>query len=282
MTTADTAPWVAELRTNGYIVVPELIDAPTLAEMRRSLAPHLASEPAGRNNFEGHRTQRIYSLVARGRVFEELVTHPLVLSICDALLEPNYLLTASQAIAIAPGETPQALHYDDGFYSIARPRPAVSISTIWAIDAFTSENGATQIIPGSQLWSQEEVAQLLERIPFATQRDGEPSEEPALPSLEARASDVLMAPGSVLIFLGTLVHRGGGNRSGATRLALSNQYCQPWARPQENYVLSIPRAQARRMSPRLQALLGYSIHPPFMGHAGGVHPRRYLELDEGS
>jgi hypothetical protein len=31
------------------------------------------------------------------------------------------------------------------------------------------------------------------------------------------------------------------------------------------------------MSPRVQALLGYSIHPPFMGHAKGLHPRRVLE-----
>ena len=30
------------------------------------------------------------------------------------------------------------------------------------------------------------------------------------------------------------------------------------------------------MSPRLQALLGYSIHPPFMGHANGLHPLRTL------
>ena len=34
------------------------------------------------------------------------------------------------------------------------------------------------------------------------------------------------------------------------------------------------------MSPRVQALLGYSVHPPFMGHANGLHPRRVLE-DEG-
>jgi ectoine hydroxylase-related dioxygenase (phytanoyl-CoA dioxygenase family) len=278
--TADAANRVSQLKADGFVVVPELLESSTLAEMRRSLAESLASEPSGRNNFEGYRTQRIYSLVARGRVFEDLVTHPLVLSICDALLEENYLLTASQAIAIAPGETPQALHYDDAFYAIARPRPAVSISTIWAVDAFTSENGATQIVPGSHLWSQAEIAHLLKRTEFATRAGGEPSEEPVDPDLETRMSDVLMSPGSVLIFLGTLVHRGGRNRSDSIRLALSNQYCQPWARPQENYVLSIARAQARAMSPRLQALLGYSVHPPFMGHANGVHPRRCLELDE--
>jgi len=86
-----------------------------------------------------------------------------------------------------------------------------------------------------------------------------------------------MPPGAAIVFLGTLVHRGGENRSDRPRLALSNQYCQPWARTQENYFLSIPHERVREMSPLVQALLGYSIHPPFMGHANGLHPRRALE-----
>jgi ectoine hydroxylase-related dioxygenase (phytanoyl-CoA dioxygenase family) len=74
------------------------------------------------------------------------------------------------------------------------------------------------------------------------------------------------------------VHRGGENRSARPRLALSNQYCEPWARQQENYSLAIPPGRVRELSPRVQALLGYSIHPPFMGHVGGIHPRRLLDV----
>jgi hypothetical protein len=32
------------------------------------------------------------------------------------------------------------------------------------------------------------------------------------------------------------------------------------------------------MSPRLQQLLGYSIHPPFMGQVAGRHPRKTLDV----
>jgi len=88
---------------------------------------------------------------------------------------------------------------------------------------------------------------------------------------------VAMPAGSVIVFLGTLLHRGGANRSERARLAISNQYCQPWARQQENYTLAIAAERVRRMPERVQALLGYSIHPPFMGHVEGVHPRRLLE-----
>jgi hypothetical protein len=49
------------------------------------------------------------------------------------------------------------------------------------------------------------------------------------------------------------------------------------ARMQENYFLSIPHERVRELLWRVQALLGYSIHPPFMGHANGLYPRRALE-----
>ena len=43
--------------------------------------------------------------------------------------------------------------------------------------------------------------------------------------------------------------------------------------------MSIPHARARAMSPRLRQLLGYSIHPPFMGQIAGRHPEKALALD---
>jgi ectoine hydroxylase-related dioxygenase (phytanoyl-CoA dioxygenase family) len=271
---------VAALRERGFVLIPGLLPSDVLAEVRRALEPDLRADLLGRNEFEGYKTARVYSLVGRAKVFEDLVEHARILAICDAFLEQNYLLTASQAINIHPGETPQAFHTDDSFYRIARPRRAVSISTIFAIDPFTDENGATQIVPGSHEWPDDQFGRLLYEIDFTTAPEGArtPTPEAPLPaSLRGKVEDVTMPPGSVIVFLGTLIHRGGGNRSARPRLALSNQYCEPWARQQENFLLSVPRVRARAMSPRVQQLLGYSIHPPFMGHVNGLHPRRLLE-----
>lgn len=41
--------------------------------------------------------------------------------------------------------------------------------------------------------------------------------------------------------------------------------------------LAIPPATVAKLSEELQALLGYNIHPPFMGHVNGMHPKRLLE-----
>jgi ectoine hydroxylase-related dioxygenase (phytanoyl-CoA dioxygenase family) len=277
----DPTQDLAAIEEQGYVCIPELLDRATLDEVRAGLAPHLREELLGRNDFEGHRTERVYSLVARGPVFERLAEHPRILAILDALLEPSYLLSASQAINILPGETAQAVHADDLFYRIARPRKAVSVATIWAIDDFTKENGSTQIIPGSHRWSDADVESFLYSIDFET-RDPEqriPRPDRAPEDLRKQLQDAVMPAGSVIVFLGTLIHRGGANRSQKSRLALSNQYCEPWARPQENYFLSVPAEKTRAMSPRVQELLGYSIHPPFMGHANGVHPKTFLESD---
>jgi ectoine hydroxylase-related dioxygenase (phytanoyl-CoA dioxygenase family) len=268
-----------QLDTAGFVVIEHLLSANELAGMCAALRTHLTAELLGRNNFEGHRTERVYALVGKHALFAALVEHPRILAICDALLEINYLLTASQAINIHPGETPQPLHSDDAFYRIARPRKAISISTIFAIDAFTVENGATQIIPGSHRWDDRFIGEFFDAIDFRTRtEDARVPEDAPLPAdLAAQLQDVTMPAGSVIVFLGTLLHRGGANRSTQQRLAVSNQYCEPWARQQENYTLAIPPERARQLSDRVQALLGYSIHPPFMGHVNGMHPRRLIE-----
>jgi len=254
----DLEARTAELSRGGYTVIEDFLSPQALAETRDRIDA-LSGQHRGRNAFEGFSTERIYTLVARGAVFEAMVEDARLLALLDRFLLPGYLLTASQSIRILPGEAAQALHIDDGFYRLPRPRPAVSLTLIAAIDAFTEDNGATDILPGSHLWDEARAA-------AALAAGGGPGLIPAV-----------LPAGGAIVLQGSLIHRGGANRSGAPRLAVTHQYCQPWARPQENFFLAIPKAQAAAFSPRLQALLGYEIWPPFMGHVTAHHPRRALE-----
>ncbi len=265
----DLDAHVRELDAQGFTILRDFLPPTEVQAVRDRLKPYLGSHQ-GRNNFEGFKTERVYTLVARGAVFERIAEDARVMALCARYLHPGFLLTASQAICIYPGEAPQPLHYDDGFYTIPRPRPTVSISTIAAVDAFTAENGGTEIIPGSHRWDDRVIDGL-----FANLTSG----KPAPPELARQLVPVEMPAGACVVFLGTLVHRGGANRSSAPRLAFSNQYCQPWARTQENFFLGVPPEHARRMSPRLQNLLGYNIWPPFMGHVTASHPLKTLRQD---
>lgn len=256
-----------ELDREGYTLIREFLPAVALRRVRDGLARHLETH-TGRNAFEGYRTERVYTLVGRGSVFEEIAEDMRVLAILDRLLQPGYLLTASQAICIHPGEAAQPIHHDDSFYPVPRPRPSYSYSTIVAVDDFTADNGGTEIIPGSHRWSDAQIQ---------GQYDGRQHDRAMPASLESELVSMVVPAGTCILFHGTLMHRGGANRSAAPRLALSNQYCEPWARTQENFFLGVPRERAARMSPRLQVLLGYEVMPPFMGHVTASHPRKVLE-----
>jgi ectoine hydroxylase-related dioxygenase (phytanoyl-CoA dioxygenase family) len=86
-----------------------------------------------------------------------------------------------------------------------------------------------------------------------------------------------MPAGSVVLFVGTLWHGGGANRSERPRLAATAQYCEPWLRTQENMSLSVPVARVQHRSSAIKRMLGYSIHPPFVGMVDGKSPLRLLE-----
>ena len=273
MSTFDLAAHVRRIEADGFTVIEDFLSPDALAEVRRVLGFYIGSH-LGRNDFEGTRTERVYTLVARGRVFWPIVLDPRVLALCEHYFQPGFLLTASQAIEIGPGETPQPFHYDDTFYRLPRPRPMVSLSTIVAVDAFTAENGGTEMIPGSHRWSDAELGGRFDVLGETT-----PELERAEVALARQARSVTMPAGGCVVFAGTLLHRGGRNRSDRPRCAFSNQYCEPWARQQENFVLGVPTAVAREMPEQLREMLGYSIHPPFMGQLTASHPRKFLAPD---
>lgn len=243
-----------QIRKVGYCIIPAALDTSQISAVKQALTPWFGRQKMGRNNFEGVETERVYALLEKDPVFASIVEHASVLAIVDELLESTHLLSANLAINIHPGETPQPFHADHA--SIPNcPRDAINgVSTIWAMDDFTETNGATQVVPGSHLWDSEK------------------------PIKDEMLESVVMSAGSVLVFHGSLIHRGGANESNNTRLAITPQYCQPWLRQLESMLLAISPQTAASFSPRLQALLGYSIREPgFMGYVDGMHPKRLID-----
>ena len=258
----------------GFLIFPSLLGSDSLDTLRRELSPYLRGEYPGRNDFEGLSSQRVYAVLAKAPSAASLVAHPLSLQLAEAVLGPNFLLSACLAIQLEPGETAQAVHYDDAFLQIERPRPAYSMSTFWALDACDARNGATEIIPASHKWGSLQLAddQVIDRVALPGSDRDPLAQHPELVAAERPA-------GSLMIASGLLWHRGGANRSDGPRLLLTPQYCTAWARPQESFLLSIPQEIVAEYPKRVRELLGYSIHPPFMGHVGGRHPEKLLALE---
>src|SRR3569833_1864935 len=127
----DADAHAAEIREQGFTVIPDFMDQAALAAFRAALAPFLDSH-RGRNNFEGIKTERVYTLVARGKVIENLACEPRLMALLSRFLEGSFLLSATHAINLTPGETAQSIHADDGFYRQPRRAPAVGYSMLGA------------------------------------------------------------------------------------------------------------------------------------------------------
>jgi ectoine hydroxylase-related dioxygenase (phytanoyl-CoA dioxygenase family) len=267
------ASWREQFDRRGYLIFERVLAPERVAEIRAALAPYLARDLTGRNDFEGLKTNRVYALLAKSPHFAELAIHPLALAFAEAELGPSCLLSALLAINLQPGETAQPWHFDDGGVKLPRPRPAFGISAFWAIDDTTEVNGSTEIIPGSHLWDDGRIEGAVKPADFtgmaAPDADHDSGERPD-------AVKLAMPSGSLAITKGTLWHRGGANRSDRPRLIITPQYCAGWVRQLENMALAVPANVAETLPERARELIGYSIHPPFMGYVDGVHPRRLL------
>jgi ectoine hydroxylase-related dioxygenase (phytanoyl-CoA dioxygenase family) len=198
----------------------------------------------------------VYALFAKTRMFDQAAIDPLLLDVLGRVLG-HYQLSAPVGIRIGPGEQAQILHRDDSIYPLTEPHPPVVVNTMWPLDDFTVENGATRFIPGSHQWP--------------------PGRTPAADDPVLQAT---MSPGSAMFYLGSLWHGGGANQTAQPRLGVILEYAAGWLRQQENHCLAVPRGIVRQLPERLQELLGYNIYPPFVGYVDGSHPRKVLAADE--
>ena len=267
------ASWREEFDHRGYLIFERVLSPNRVAEIRTALAPFLERDLTGRNDFEGLKTNRVYALLAKSPHFADLAIHPLALAFAEAELGPSCLLSALLAINLHPGETSQPWHFDDGGAKVPRPRPALGVSAFWAIDDTTELNGSTEVIPGSHLWDERIVEGAAKPADFTSKAAPNADRDPGN---RADAVKMMMPSGSLAIAKGTLWHRGGANLSDRPRLIITPQYCAGWVRQLENMSLAVPAELAEKLPERARELIGYSIHPPFMGHVDGVHPKRLL------
>ncbi|MCI5043988.1 MAG: phytanoyl-CoA dioxygenase family protein [Aquisalinus sp.] len=236
--TDPVSDMLAALDKDAGFIIDNLLPPEKITEIISDLDPYITRGAKGPDPFAGYKTTRIGALMARSPACHDLALHPLVNNICQHSLEPycdGYQMHFTQAVSIGPGEGGQELHRDRSVWGKYVPRSIeTQLSTIWAVTDFTEENGATRIVPGSHKW--------------------EPGRKP-LPE-EIVAAE--MKAGSVLIYTGSVIHGGGSNQTNTSRLGVLLHYTLNWLRQEENQYLSCPPEEARKLSPELRALMGYT------------------------
>ena len=226
------------LDEDAGLIIDNFLSDQNLESIKNDLKPYLNVTRNGQDEFTGFETKRVGALMTRSKTCQDLALDPLINQMADSFLGPHcesYQLHFTSAIQIGPGESSQILHRDRGVWGGYIPRKIeTQFSTVWAINDFTKENGATQVVPGSHKWH----------------KDREP-----LPEEIAYAE---MKAGSVFIYTGSVLHGGGTNVTEQPRLGVFLHYAPSWLRQEENQYLSCPPEVAKDFSPELRSLIGYS------------------------
>lgn len=245
----------AILDEDGCVVIEGAVEHRTVSRIASELGSIFDKANFGRGFFVGYQTKRLGSILRKSGSSLHMLTAAPVLSAMEHMLLPHcerFQLNLSQAVSIYPGERAQILHRDDELFPGKGLEVEFMANAIWALDDFTTENGGTQLIPGSHKWSRDRVPEPWEII------------------------QAEMKKGSVLVYRGSLLHSGGANRSASPRPALIFSYNLGWLRQGENQYLAYPPAIARYLPETTQQLIGYSVHRPNVGQYECSDPQRLL------
>jgi len=223
----------ADFATDGYTVARGLFDEVEVVRLREhymALRRHgsykddlIGVEPDSRDPLRG------YPRMAQMHRWDETTLAWLlddrIRRLLDALLDAEPYAVQSMLYFKPGGSRGQALHQDN-FY--LRADPGTCVAAWMALDHTDEENGCMLVVPGSHRWPILCTAKADTRTSFTDVTVPVPATEPAVP--------VLMAPGDVLFFHGSLVHGSHPNTSANRfRRALIGHYIEADTRQVAEY-----------------------------------------------
>ncbi len=207
----------------GYLVLPGFVPPPTLEALRDRVESLWATEgdDAGSEFRPEPGTRRLANLVDKGAIFAELVVMPDLLECIEHVIGPGYKLSSLNARSTNPhnGDS-QPWHADAG--AIVDERGYWVCNSVWMLDDFTAENGATRMIPRSHTWR---------RLP-------EPGHAGTMPDQAL----VTGKAGTVVIMNAHMWHGGTANSTNRCRRALHAFYTRD-DKPQQQYQKAMLRPE---------------------------------------
>ncbi|PVH71769.1 toxin biosynthesis protein [Cadophora sp. DSE1049] len=268
---ADTDPneIVNIVNEYGGIVIKGVFTPDQVRRFNTELDPFLQKETPGSktNNafikeFHGTNTKRVGNLVTRSKTFrEEIIDNDVIHAISQAIFAKDsgaYWMSIAEVIEIGPGNPVQVLHRDFGNYPhyarLGQHGPEAMVNFLICMTEFTTENGATRVIPRSNQWK--DYSDL-------------GNQDMAVP--------VEMKAGDVLFFSGKVVHGGGANKTeNFYRRAISFNMISSFLAPEEASTLIIDRGIVKTMSERAQRMIGFRSQYPTA--SSGLWKHEYLDV----
>jgi ectoine hydroxylase-related dioxygenase (phytanoyl-CoA dioxygenase family) len=136
-----TAKQRRQLDDDGYLAFESIVERARVEAMRVRLGELLAVTP------QDHAGTLIVAGLLDEAVFDAAWLHSRVLAAVELVLGASYRLTGVSSRGLRPGHGQQALHVD--WAGQGAPGVWYGCHVICALVDFTSQNGATRVVPGS-------------------------------------------------------------------------------------------------------------------------------------
>lgn len=217
------------LDEGGFLMLPGILSAEQVARTAARL-DELARIEGDRAGLETHQeagSVRLSDLINKDTIFDVTFTHPRVLAAVAHILTGEFKLSSLNSRSPVPGQGLQHLHPD--WEGLVAPGDYYVANSVWLLDDFTPENGATRLVPGSHRSG---------RLP----RDE--MEDPGAP--HPREVRFIAPAGTVFVWNAHAWHGGTRNLTTAPRRAMHAYFCrrdQPQQLDQRRYVTPETRAR---------------------------------------
>jgi hypothetical protein len=234
-----TAQERRQLDEQGYVLLDGCMGEPLLRELQVRIRElfEQEGERAGHEFRQEANAHRLANLVDKGEVFARAIVLPRLIEYVRHVLGPELKLSSLNARSADPeSDEGQPLHVD--MAAIPDDKGYWVCNTVWMLDDFTPENGATRMIPGSHKWGTRPQDVLAD--PMAPHPD-----------------EVLLIgkAGSIAVMNAHMWHGGTANRTTAPRLAMHGFYCRR-DKPQQQYQKQLLRPDVQaRLTPEVREIL---------------------------
>lgn len=215
---------VQALRTDGFIVMPGPVPETGMAEFA-GVYDQAVFEASPEDVRIGSTTTRVRDFVNRRAEFDRLYLYPPIVQACCRVIEQPFKLSTMHARTLRPRTPAQHLHVD--FPGDLQGWPMVGF--IVMVDDFTTENGATCFVPGSQ-----------------------GIEAPPARSCQVSACG---PAGSVIVFNGSVWHGHGPNQTDTPRRSIQGSYIRRTEASGEALLARMRPETLNRMDARAKYLL---------------------------
>lgn len=208
---------IEEITRNGFTIFPNAIEDNDLAIIRekiKNIYETQVDEIGGEENLDIIHDQGFaMSLLSYDNYFVDFAVGNKCLKFVDYFLGDYYQLFCQNGVINQANRSNDQIinmwHRDLNYLHFTTSKP-FGINIFFCIDDFTSENGATYMLPGSHRFEK------FPGIEFAEKHKVQ---------MEAKA-------GSALIFDAMIFHRAGINTSNKSRITMTNIYTYPFMKQQ--------------------------------------------------